>query len=132
MSLFPFEDDLTVDELEEELPQFVDYAYINGVFTRLTENEAIKVWAKRALLTRRYGFDAYSWDYGSELEDLIGDSTNTQQFAESQVVTYIEECLLISPYITAVVDMNVEIDGSKLTADFTLETVYGEVDVILN
>ena len=127
--MFPFEDNLQEDELEEELPQFVDYAYINGKFTRLVENEAIKAWAKRALLTRRYAFDAYSWDYGSELEDLIGDSTNTQQFAESQVVTYIEECLLVNPYIEAIVDMNVEIDGSKLTVDFILETVYGEVGI---
>ena len=84
---------------------------------------------KRALLTRRYGLDAYSWDYGSELEDLIGDSSNTQQFAESQVVTCIEECLLTNPYIEAVVNVNVEIDGSKLTADFTVETIYGEVEI---
>ena len=129
MSLFPFEDDLQEEELEEELPQFEDYAYVDGVFTRLVENEAIKVWVKRALLTRRYGFDAYSWDYGSELEELIGDASNTQQFAESQVVTYIEECLLVNPYIEAVVDMDVQIDGSKLTVDFVLETVYGEVDI---
>ena len=129
MSLFPFEDDLQEEEFEEELPQFEDYTYINGVFTRLVENEAIKVWAKRALLTRRYVFDAYSWDYGSELEDLIGDTSNTQEFAESQVITYIEECLLINPYITAVVDTNIQIDGSKLTVDFTLETIYGEIDI---
>ena len=129
MSLFPFEDEFEDEELEEELPQFEDYTYINGVFKKVVENEAIKVWVKRALLTRRYGFDAYSWDYGSELEELIGDATNTQQFAESQVVTYIEECLLVNPYITAVVDTDIQIEGSRLTVDFTLETVYGEVDV---
>ena len=56
-------------------------------------------------------------------------ATNTQQFAESQVVTYIEDCLLVNPYITAIVDTNIEIDGSKLTVDFTLETVYGEVEI---
>ena len=129
MSLFPFEEDLAVEEADEELPQFVDFAYVNGVFTRLVDNEAIKAWAKRALLTRRYGCDAYSWDYGSELEELIGDSTNTQEFAEAQVVTYIEECLLICPYITAIVDTDVQIDGSKLIVDLVVETVYGEVEI---
>lgn len=68
MNLFPFEDELEEMDGEEELPQFVDYTYINGSFTRLIENKAIKVWAKRALLTRRYAYDAYTWDYGSELE----------------------------------------------------------------
>jgi len=129
MSLFPFEDDLQEEELEEELPILVDFAYIDGVFTKLTGNDAVKAWAKRALLTRRYGCDAYSWDYGSELEELIGDSTNTQEFAEAQVVTYIEECLLICPYITAIVDTDVQIDGSKLIVDLVIETIYGEVEI---
>lgn len=40
---------------------------------------------------------------------------------------YIEECLLASPYITAVTGMTVAAVGDRLAVAFAIQTVYGEI-----
>ena len=35
-------------------------------------NEGIKVWIYKAIKTNRYEFEIYTWDYGSEIESLLG------------------------------------------------------------
>ena len=34
--------------------------------------EAVKSWAWRAIQTARYRYSSFSWDYGCELENLVG------------------------------------------------------------
>ena len=44
----------------------------NGEFKIVEGNEAIKVWVYKSLLTANKEFSIYSWDYGTELYNLIG------------------------------------------------------------
>ena len=46
--------------------------YSGGRPVIVTEAEAVKVWCWRALKTARFRHDIYTWDYGCEVESLVG------------------------------------------------------------
>lgn len=94
----------------------------------VTGKEAVKVWIYKALLTARYRYEIYTWDYGSEFESLIGQAY-TPTLKEAEAPRYLKECLLINPYITAVKKIAVTFDAGKLTVSGVAETIYGEVDI---
>lgn len=94
----------------------------------VTGAEAVKVWMWKALKTVRYRHDIYSWDFGCEVENLIGQAF-TPEVKQSEAIRYIREALEINPYITAVRQVSVELNGSVLTITCTVNTIYGEVEL---
>lgn len=88
-------------------------------------NEAIKVWAYKALLTERFLHLAYFDDYGAELEHFIGRVPNDGSEA-SKLFNYIEDTLLVNPYIVSVENVDVAQDHKKITLNIGLTTVYGK------
>lgn len=94
----------------------------------VTGAEAVKVWCWKALKTPRYRHDVYSWAYGSEAEDLIGQAF-TADVKRSEAIRYVREALLVSPYVTGVGEISVEFAGDRLTVQCSVSTVYGEVDL---
>jgi len=94
----------------------------------VNDKEALKIWVHFALKTERYKYLIYSWYYGNETNNLIGRKT-TKALFNSEIKRYIEECLLVNEYITGIQDLKIERDGSKLTIDFTVLTIFGEVSV---
>lgn len=122
------------DVPKNELPEFREYAFDfskdefiveNGRLAIVTQKEAIKVWAYKALITERYRYRAYFDDYGAELEHFIGTVTNDG--AEViEVFRYIEEALLVNPYITDVNILGIEQTKKKITLNIELITVYGD------
>lgn len=92
------------------------------------DNQTLKIWIHFALKTERYKHLIYSWYYGNEVNNIIGKKT-TKGLFNSEVKRYIEECLLVNEYITGIQDLKIEKDGSKLTIDFTVLTIFGEVSV---
>ena len=86
--------------------------------------EAVLVWAWKALQTSRYRHLLYTWDYGNEVERLVGQpySAETKR-AEAQ--RYVEETLAPNPYITAVRDIAVDFQEDRLTIACTIDTIYG-------
>jgi hypothetical protein len=95
------------------------------------DKETLKIWIHFALKTERYKHLIYSWYYGNEVNNIIGKKT-TRGLFNSEVKRYIEECLLVNDYITGIQDLKIEKDGSKLTIDFTVLTILGEVSVFEN
>lgn len=92
----------------------------------LTENEALKVWVKKALLVERYRYRAYFDDYGVELEEkLIGKVVNDGSSKE-ELYQYIKDGLLVNPYILAVHNIGVTQDHKIITMNIELTTVYGD------
>ena len=85
--------------------------------------EAIKTWVWKALVTERARYEIYSWDFGSEVESLIGQPY-TDELKRAEAV---REALEINPYITEVTAASVDFDNGVLTIDVTVDTVYGEV-----
>ena len=90
--------------------------------------EAVKGWAWRALKTARYRWSCFSWDYGCELESLVG-----QPYSEdtrlSEAVRYAREALSVCPYITGSSAQVESFDGSTLRLGVTIQTVYGEASI---
>ena len=136
MSIFPMIQPAAAEEIESKtlpLCEEVGWDFENNVplFRQgepvvVTGREAVKVWIWKALYTVRYRHEIYSWDYGSEFERLIGQ-TYTPELKEAEAPRFLRECLMINPYITAVTDITAQFEGSRLTVDARVNTIYGEV-----
>ena len=140
MSLFPFISN-NVDEVkvDNSFPLYKEVAWDfekdtpiiqNGDFKIVEGNNAIKVWAYKALLTPRYNYSIYSWDYGSELMDLIGKAY-TPSLTKEEAKRYIKEALLINPYILEVNVVDTSFNNGILSADIKIVTIYGESEVTI-
>ena len=138
MSLFPFISN-NVDEVkvDNSFPLYKEVAWDfekdtpileNGDFKIVEGNNAIKVWILKTLLINRYEFEIFSWDYGSELMDLIGKAY-TQSLTKEEAKRYIKEALLINPYILEVNVVDTSFNNGILSADIKLLTIYGESEV---
>ena len=138
MSLFPFISN-NVDEakVDNSFPLYKEVAWDfekdtpiiqNGDFKIVEGNDAIKVWTYKALLTPRYNHSIYSWDYGSELMDLVGKAY-TPSLTKEEAKRYIKEALLINPYILEVTVLDTSFSNGILSADIKLLTIYGESEV---
>jgi len=100
--------------------------YKNGSPVLVTGLDAVLVWAHNALQTPRFLHEIFTWDYGNELDSLIGKPF-TDELKRSEAPRLVRECLLINPYITDVTDILVSFGGSLLEISCTINTVYGEV-----
>ncbi len=92
----------------------------------VTGAEAVKVWAWNALQTQRYRWELFSPQYGNELTRLVGQSFAAET-KRAEAARYIQECLLVSPYITRVEVSGLALRGSWLEAQISISTIYGEV-----
>ena len=139
MSLFPFvtyKEDIVKNN---SFPLYCEVAWDfkrdipileNGDFKIVEGNEAIKAWVYKALLVPRYNYSIYSWNYGSELMDLIGKAY-TPQLTKSEAKRYIEEALKINPYILDVNVIDTDFKDSVLSANVKITTIYGESEVVI-
>lgn len=110
-------------DYENNIPVFV-----NGKPVVVSGKEAVLVWIWKTLQTPRYRYEIYTWDYGSEIESLIG-LPFTEELKQSEATRYVRECLLVNPYITDVKNITVSFSGDKLSIGCEVETIYGEVEV---
>ncbi|MBQ8981625.1 MAG: DUF2634 domain-containing protein [Eubacterium sp.] len=144
---FPFiPDTLTVDTAENleqmksavELPLFKEYAIDwdnntlllkDGRPYLITGNEALKIWIYKALhpQTQIFKYNAYSNNYGNEFMNLISRFVNTD-IKRAELQRIITEALLVNPYILNLSDFVFSQTGSKMTIEFTVQTVYGKID----
>ena len=87
--------------------------------------EALKSWAWRAIQTARYRYSSFSWDYGCELENLVGQPYG-QDTRRSEAVRYVREALEVCPYITSAQAVVEGLEGSSLHIRVVMRTVYGD------
>lgn len=87
--------------------------------------EAVKSWAWRAIQTARYRYSSFSWDYGCELENLVGQPYG-QDTRRSEAVRYVREALEVCPYITSAQASVEGLEGSSLHIRVVMRTVYGD------
>ena len=132
--MFPFDIDegeeiLTEEEEEVEYKEYeIDFETGQLTGRIVTGIEAIRVWAYLALHTAKYRYEQYSWDYGCEIEDLIGKAY-TEEHAESEIQRMLEECLLLNEHITEVELLDFENEDDKLNATIKVITDYGEEEM---
>lgn len=100
----------------------------NGEFKIVEGNEAIKTWVYLALLTPNKQYPIYSWDYGTEVKELIGKNY-TKALTKAEAQRLIEECLIINPYIVDVQVVDTYFKENTLTCDIKITTIYGDLEV---
>ncbi|WP_289147265.1 DUF2634 domain-containing protein [uncultured Megamonas sp.] len=139
MSLFPFVSNIDEVKIDNTFPLYKEVAWdfkrnipiIEKRDFKIVEgNEAIKVWVYKALLTPRYQYSIYTWNYGSELLSLIGKAY-TPQLTKSEAKRYIEEALKINPYILEVNVLDTDFKDGVLSASIKIVTIYGESEVTI-
>lgn len=131
MSLFPFIDD-QLELVDEEIETIREYEldFTTGKLTgKIVEGvNALAVWAYLALKVRRYNYIIYSWYYGEEYTNLIG-YTYSEDYLNSEVKRYIEECLKENKHIKGIDKLTVNHVNDKLNISFRLLTDVGEVEM---
>jgi phage baseplate assembly protein W len=91
--------------------------------------EAVKQAVFKILQTERYTYMAYSFDYGVELKNLMGQSP---AYAQSELRRRIAEALLQDARIQNVRDFQFEQTGDSMTVRFTVESSAGTFDKEVN
>lgn len=100
--------------------------FVDGSPKIVYKNEAIKVWVYRCIKTNRYQHEIYTWDYGSEIESLIGKGFEVG-YIKSETERYIREAILINPYILEIEDLEVNFKDSTLLVSGNVKTIYGNL-----
>lgn len=89
--------------------------------------EAMKQAILKILLTERFDFLIYSWNYGVELKTVVGKSF---QVLSSEIKRVIREALLADGRITDIADFEIQqIDKRSVNITFTAETVFGAIPI---
>ncbi|OHW61374.1 hypothetical protein EUAN_22240 [Andreesenia angusta] len=136
MSIFPFTDPVELVDEVKELPmarewawdfEKLDFKTKNGKMYKVEGNEAVKIWIWKLLNTQRYRYMIFSWDYGHEMEDLIGKYT--RGFTESEAERLVKEAVEsnLSDYVLEMKDFDIQLVEDTLSVAFTAITPYGEV-----
>ena len=137
MSIFPFISPSPNLEESNNFPLYREIAWDfkknepiieNGEFKIVEGNEAIKTWVYLALLTPNKQYPIYSWDYGTEVKELIGKNY-TKALTKAEAQRLIEECLIINPYIVDVRVVDTYFKENTLTCDIKITTIYGDLEV---
>jgi len=144
VSIFPTfteEDIKVIEEVEnelntnEEIPreyawdfQKNEFILKDGKFIVVEGLEALNIWIRKALITERYRYLAYTTDYGSEIESLVGKNYS-KELTKSEIKRFLKEALKINPHIKGISDIDVLSYKDKITVNFKVETDLGEVKV---
>lgn len=85
--------------------------------------EAVKQAVYIILETQRFQFLIYSFNFGSELQGLIGKSP---LFVQSEIRRLIKEALLQDERITDVQNVRFQTQGDSMLVEFTVVSVFGD------
>ena len=90
--------------------------------------EAVKVWIWCCVKTARFRYAIYSWQYGTEFEQYIGQVL-TDEYLNADVLTELEDALFVNPYISAVENFSVTRNDDLLHITCTVITQFGSLEV---
>lgn len=138
--MFPFDfdddDELTLEEdAEKNTSEPSDYEidFTTGKLTGriITGLPAVIQWIRLALMTERYFYNQFSWDYGNELLTLIGKSYS-KEYIDSEVTRMVKDALSVCDDIDSVSNIIVEYENDSLEISFNVSTPYGKGEVSVN
>lgn len=89
--------------------------------------EAMKQAIFKIINTERYKYLIYDWDYGIELNDLIGEAI---PYVYAEIQRRITEALLADDRIEKVYDFNFSNNGGDVLCVFSCDTIYGTINDI--
>lgn len=89
--------------------------------------EAVKQAIYKILLTDRYKYEIYNWNYGIDIGELIG---KPKDYVKAVLPGKIEDALKPDDRIEAVYDFTfTDIDKTTLALKFYVTTIYGNTDI---
>lgn len=112
-SLYEYEIDFTTGEMTGKKVYGID---------------ALKVWIYKALKTQRYVNNAYTWDYGQELESLMGYGRD-KSYINSEASRIIKDALSINSKINNCHSFQTELKEDQLYVQFVVDSVFGNGEV---
>ena len=129
MSLFPFMTE-QVESKNNGIYKEYEYDFNTNTLTgKLLEGkEALKMWIYKAFLTNRYIYPIYSWDYGQDLDELIGQGYEND-YIKSEVERRVQETLMINEHIKGCHSFEINLINDSLQINFTVDTTFGEVAI---
>ena len=114
-------------EIEEAMETTRTYKIIdNSVSGYIDELEALEQAINNVLNTEKYTYPIYSFDYGIELENLLGKDL---EYIKIELKRRIEDCLLEDERIISVSDFSFNQDGDSLYCSFNVISIYGEISI---
>lgn len=127
------DDGATLDEetgeIAEELATARTYAidFTTGkIGGFVDEEDALRQFIVKALLTPRSEHAIYTDDYGSEIEDIIAEQEG-QEYNEAELPRIVTEALEDDDRIVSVDDVSVEFIGDQANVVVTVSSIYGEI-----
>lgn len=127
--MIPVVDSDFTEDLEEVTEPDVTFG-INSDMIRVDSVinglEAVKQAVYIMLNIERYQHLIYSFDFGVELQDLIGEPID---YIEAELERRISDCLEQDDRITEITDFEFEkSDSDKLLVSFNVNTIYGTIE----
>ena len=89
------------------------------------DKSALIIWIYKVLKTPRYIYPIYTWDYGQDLDELIGKGYE-EDYIKSEVERKISECLTINKHIIRCHNFTISIKNDTLQITFTVDTTFGQ------
>lgn len=102
-----------------------DYKTISGTIDQI---EAVEQAVFLILTTERYQWLIFSWNYGVELQNLIGKDP---EYCIPEIERRIREALLQDDRITAVENFKFQLNKRKVLTTFTVISIYGGITTTL-
>lgn len=97
--------------------------FTNKRITQMVDGlDAVKQAVFVILETQRFEYLIYSFNFGSELQGLIGKNPI---FVQSEIRRLIREALLQDDRITDVRDITIQTNGESMLVEFTVVSVFG-------
>lgn len=121
-------DDLRQDFVFTTLPSRTlkmdhDWKTITGTIDQI---QAVEQAVFLILTTERYQWLIFSWDYGVELQNLIGKDP---EYCIPEIERRIREALLQDDRITAVENFEFELNKRNVLTTFTVISIFGNINV---
>lgn len=100
-----------------------DWKTITGTIDQI---QAVEQAVFLILTTERYQWLIFSWNYGVELQNLIGKDP---EYCIPEIERRIREALLQDDRITAVENFEFELNKRKVLTTFTVISIFGNINV---
>ena len=114
-------------EVTEDVGTTKTYKISNNKIQGYTgELEALKQAIYKVLNTEKYEYPIYSFNYGIELENLIGKDID---YVKIEFKRRIEECLLSDLRIKSVDNFEFKVTGDELYCTFEVTSIYGDLNI---
>lgn len=117
------------DELDlvEDIETTNTYKITNSNIQGFADDlEALQQAIYKVLNTEKYEYPIYSFDYGIDLESLIGQDP---AYVKIELKRRIEECLLNDERIESVDNFVFTVNSDEMLCTFDVTSIYGQITV---